>query len=113
MISELFWQNSRVSRVPAARLFLLRNLASQRLCLASSGFAVESSLFRTFGRRGRPSYLARDSRTADQRLQPFESVLPVFLLGAKLLCLDDDHAVFADAPVTQVQQALFVEIGKR
>ncbi len=45
----------------------------------------------------------------NQRLEAIEGVGFVLLLGAVLLGLNDDNALFSNAAVVEVEQALFVE----
>jgi len=45
-------------------------------------------------------------------MQSLQGVFAVLLLGAEALRLDDDDALLADAPVAEVQQAMFIEGGQ-
>src|SRR5690606_39712409 len=58
-------------------------------------------------------WLCHYAGLSHQLLQAAQRIGPVFLLGAKLLSLDHDDAIPADAAVVQIQQAVLVEVGQR
>ena len=73
------------------------NLATQRLLLSPSGFAVHAPPLGTTGGAGGFTFLDRYQTAADQLHQTHQRRVPVFLQGSILLGLDHDNAVFGNA----------------
>ena len=89
------------------------HLAPSCLDSAAPGFSFEAAGLRAEGRLGRTAFLLDLAGSDDQVGKARQCISTVLLLGAVLLCFDDQHAVAGDATVTQRQQALFVKLGQR
>ncbi|EEF25616.1 conserved hypothetical protein [Ricinus communis] len=96
-----------------ASLSLLGNLASKNLDLTPVLLAFDTFALRGAGRAGSTASFRRQSHAIDQFMQPSNGVLPVEILTAKPLCLDDDDAFLVDAVVMQGQEPCFNILRER
>ena len=107
-LDSSFCRNDEWGECCTLRSFL-RYSAPQGLDPAAAGFAVQSLLPGAFGGCGRTPDLPRYGNASDQFLQALQGVGSILLPGPVFSCLDDHHAVHADAAVPQVQQALLIQ----
>src|SRR3989338_11713197 len=89
----------RVLRFRRAGESLFLNLATQRLQLAALSFTFDQPFNRTSARLGCGALPGRGACASDQSLKPRKRILPVLLLAAIALRLDDDYPVAGDTPV--------------
>ena len=92
---------------------LLPDLSPQRLDFSPAGLGVDALFLRRLRRPGRYSLFARPAGAFDQRLETRKRLAPVLFLAAVTLRLDDDDALFGDAPVLEREQPFLVAIGQR
>ena len=88
---------------------LIPQVATLGLELAAFGFAIEPFFASAFGGLSGLARFGGGGNALNQGLETVEGIVFVLLLGAVLLSLENNDAVFRDAAVVEVEQALFVE----
>jgi len=76
-------------------------------------FSIQTLLLGPQGGARGFALLSNDSGSADEIPKPVEGFRSVFLPGAVLLSLDDNHPLFGYALITEFQQSVFVSLGQR
>lgn len=91
---------------------LLFNISPKCFDLSTFGFVIEAFFLGAAGWFGRFALFWGNGDALNQCLEAVEGIVSILLLGAVLLSLDDNDAVFGDAVVVEVEQAFFVKGGE-